>query len=72
MTSYARAWAAADMTMRDYFAAQALGGIIANYWMTSGSLDAIDRERFAHLAYLTADAMLEEREKARGQVREAT
>lgn len=55
--------------IRDYFAAKALGGLMANaQWMeeaakqtngTDTSLDQVNAKR----AYMAADAMLEEREK---------
>ena len=46
-----------DMTLRDYFAAQALTGICAN----SGNTALKRAEQFAQAAYNVADAMLEAR-----------
>ncbi|WP_437609602.1 hypothetical protein [Erwinia sp. V71] len=48
------------MTMRDYFAAKAINGILSD--PDAGLLDD-DLNRYAVIAYRTADAML----KARGQ-----
>lgn len=45
------------MSLRDYFAAQIMSVALANY----SGLDSIQRAEFA---YLQADAMLAEREKA--------
>ena len=45
------------MTLRDYFAAQALTGICAN----SGNTALKSAEQFAQAAYNVADAMLEAR-----------
>ncbi len=46
------------MTLRDYFAAKAMQGMIAN----GQTLDA-DPEEYAKWAYAQADAMLVERER---------
>ena len=56
------------MTLRDYFAAKAVGSIISKYTMysTSGiNWDSKDAEPgvIAEYAYKMADAMLREREK---------
>lgn len=45
------------MTLRDYFAGQALAGI-----MNRGTFGPGDASGFAHCAYLIADAMLAARE----------
>lgn len=45
------------MTLRDYFAAKALAGMLAN-----SSIDALKPEEFSSDAYLYADAMLKKRE----------
>ncbi len=42
------------MTLRDYFAAKAMQGLIAN--------NNIDAQQIAHAAYIVADAMLRARE----------
>ena len=47
------------MSLRDYFAAQALAGLLA-----SGE-DSIDAETNAHDAYIIADAMLAARETSK-------
>ena len=46
------------MTLRDYFAAKAMQGIISipDHWYQNGT------ESIAEMAYAMADAMLEERE----------
>lgn len=46
------------MTLRDYFAGQALQGLISGLPDSDCGIDG-----FAHDAYMYADAMLEEREK---------
>lgn len=58
VTSYAETWKASDMTLRDYFAAQALGAVLAGGASTEANADA-------ELAYRIADAMLKEREETR-------
>lgn len=47
------------MTLRDYFAAKAMQGMLGGQWP-----DSMDRPEIAKRAYLMADAMLAEREKA--------
>ena len=47
------------MTLRDYFAGQALAGLLA-----SGE-DSIDAETNAHDAYIIADAMIKAREASK-------
>jgi hypothetical protein len=50
---------AASMTLRDYFAAKAMQGIIS-----SGNLPkSVQNEEIAHAAYQSADAMLKAREQ---------
>jgi len=48
------------MTLRDYFAGQALSGLVADEVLG----DEIDATGVAKRCYLVADAMLKEREKA--------
>ena len=50
------------MTLRDYFAAKAMQGLIASPRGTPNGADATDTY-YAEMAYLMADAMLAEREK---------
>lgn len=47
------------MTLRDYFAAQALAGIVTGF---AGDADH-HAEHLAQMAYAVADAMMEKREK---------
>lgn len=47
------------MTLRDYFAGQALQGLIAR----SSGIRVADADVMAHGCYAYADAMLEERDK---------
>ena len=54
------------MTLRDYFAAAALQGILASFDVTSRRRAEVEPEimhRIAPAAYLLADAMLAERER---------
>ena len=51
------------MTLRDYFAAAALTGLIAASHSPEGGVD-YDDEATTESAYRTADAMLAERDKA--------
>tara|TARA_R110002126_G_scaffold272520_1_gene416674 strand:+ start:174 stop:410 length:237 start_codon:yes stop_codon:yes gene_type:complete len=46
------------MSMRDYFAAQAMQGFLAD-----GAAPDVSKEAVASMAYAMADAMLEERNK---------
>ena len=48
------------MTMRDYFAAQALQGMVAGYW-ANNDLGSMSEQSLAGGAYSMADAMLEAR-----------
>jgi hypothetical protein len=52
------------MTLRDYFAGQALAGIVTNKdnW-NIGNKAATRTDEYAKVAYALADAMLAEREK---------
>jgi hypothetical protein len=50
----------AGMTLRDYFAAQAIGAIASDYLRATGNMHP---EHAAAAAYEIADAMLAEREK---------
>jgi hypothetical protein len=53
------------MTLRDYFAGQALAGILANSWVAE-RFGAPPSSR-AHDAYEFADAMLAEQEKTKAK-----
>jgi len=50
------------MSLRDWFAGQALGGILAFPWKLKGD-ETKHPDVVAELAYIMADAMLAEREK---------
>lgn len=50
------------MTLRDYFAAKAMQGLIASPRGTPNGADATDTY-YAEMAYIMADAMLAERER---------
>lgn len=72
MTSYAAGWLASGMTTRDYFAAQALGGLLSdirNIDSLTGESRSTDgagqRAYIVKAAYVFADAMLAERDKAK-------
>ena len=54
-------YVSAGMTLRDYFAAQALTGMLANPQGDYSPLLKSAVERFAYDAYACADAMLEAR-----------
>ena len=58
MTSYADKWSAADMTLRDYFAAQAVNGYLS--YKHHNEIP----NRVATYAYAVADAMLAVRKQA--------
>ena len=51
------------MTLRDYFAAKAMQGLLSSYVGSSNCSDDMmnKSERIAYRAYKTADAMLEQR-----------
>jgi hypothetical protein len=51
---YDRTFHAGGMTLRDYFAAKAMEGLLAN--------DNIDAQQIAKAAYIVADAMLKARD----------
>ena len=51
------------MTLRDYFAAKAMNGFITNF--DTMRSDIIDVPELARSAYYVADAMIEERNKAK-------
>lgn len=56
------------MTLRDWFAGQALAGVYASQWFADhgrGTSDSMD-ENIANLVYSQADAMLAERKKNDG------
>jgi len=61
------------MTLRDWFAGQALVGILANERMCENATDEAERTRtdiakaYAIVAHSMADAMLAEREKGGGK-----
>jgi hypothetical protein len=67
VTSYANEYLlASGMTLRDYFAAQALSGIAPLPWSFSGPEEEKHKTYVADTAssaYAIADAMLAEREK---------
>lgn len=47
------------MTLRDYFAAKAMQGMIGGNWPTNSA----DQENIAEFSYELADAMMKERDK---------
>lgn len=53
------------MSLRDYFAAKAMQGLMSIYWEKSGEFSTADEllKCHAEAAYEYADAMLKEREK---------
>jgi hypothetical protein len=51
------------MTLRDYFAAKAMQGMLSNPAARSNDSSVSDAEAFANASYKMADAMLAEREK---------
>lgn len=54
------------MNLRDYFALEALHGLIDHHGFTSSIDNDVDKSRAkerAYISYLIADAMLEERQK---------
>lgn len=57
----------AGMTLRDYFAAEALDGLLASLdkrvWDSEDSYGAYVARKISKFSYLLADAMLEERIK---------
>lgn len=58
-----------DMTLRDWFAGQALMGLAANpYWRSDSLTETSGPRSIVDMAYRTADAMLEAR-KAQEEVR---
>ena len=57
--AFADGWAARGMTLRDYFAAAAMQGMLA---ACTGWSEA-QQERLAKCSYAMADAMLKAREK---------
>jgi hypothetical protein len=57
-------WIGGGMTLRDYFAAKAMQGILVNSEANSPGAYLILCETVAQLAYSAADAMLVERSKA--------
>lgn len=67
---YSQTWDVEEgMTLRDYFAGQALTGILSNSSFEEWSIKyekthkMIDEKQWAWLAYETADAMIKERNK---------
>jgi len=65
-------WGQKGMCLRDYFAAKALQGLIANPTISSGLPEASTLQDLAQVgavfAYLAADAMLEARDAATGDM----
>lgn len=55
------AWEQKGMTLRDYFAGQALQGLLADAWMKT---DSSGMQGFAYEAYNWADAMLKARARS--------
>jgi hypothetical protein len=56
-------YAERGMTLRDYFAAQALSGLVLRAWSDDKvNVPADVHDRWSKAAYLTADAMLKARE----------
>ena len=51
--------ASGELTLRDYFAAAAMQGLLAASWGNT-----MERHRLAHDSYRVADAMLKERMKS--------
>lgn len=51
------------MTLRDWFAGQALQGMIASHGIARSAWSTIAPDENANLAYVIADAMLAERNK---------
>jgi len=49
------------MSLRDYFAAKAMGGWLAAYALDNRALAAVSHEKIADGAYKMADAMLKAR-----------
>jgi len=57
---------ASDASMRDYFAARALSGLLAGdpiTWNKTGRIRKSEMDAIAQAAYSIADAMLAERER---------
>jgi hypothetical protein len=53
------------MTLRDYFAAQALSGLVLRAWSDEkGNVPDDVHDRWSKAAYLTADAMLRARSQS--------
>lgn len=50
------------MSLRDYFAGQAMIGISPLYWGTPGQQDVVSADDVAETSYELADAMLKARE----------
>lgn len=51
------------MTLRDYFAAKAMQGLIASPRTPSGTVDNVTSDLVANLSYAVADAMLKARQQ---------
>jgi hypothetical protein len=49
------------MTLRDYFAAQAMQGLVSNLGITGMETARAGAHNYAHICYLFADAMLKAR-----------
>lgn len=67
-SNYEKIWSSPGMTLRDYFAAKAMQGYLANAWQAE-TLDSLGESAgeqmatVAEISYLMADEML----RARGQ-----
>lgn len=58
-SNYEKIWSSPGMTLRDYFAAKVINGILSD--PNAGLLED-DLTRYANIAYKAADAMLKARE----------
>jgi hypothetical protein len=56
-------YASEGMTLRDYFAAKAMQGLIASPRTPSGTVGDVTSDLVANLSYAVADAMLKARQE---------
>ena len=56
-------WYEGGMTLREWFAGQALIAISSRWGGTLGDIDSADAKRSAEIAYRIADAMISEADK---------